>query len=93
MAEAANKPGHAASRAEHQTRVRYPHRDLIPFAVELGGRPGPSATKYIKSLFTTTTTAHRDFTAADAWTCISTALQAAVAEQVLAAHSKQPPST
>ena len=87
MAEAANKPGHAAIRAERAKRQRYPHRDLIPFAIELGGRPGPSATRYIRSLFTNHAE-HRDHTAADAWTCISTALQTAVAMQVLAAHSK-----
>ena len=87
LAEAATKPGYAAACAERKKRLRYPHKDLIPFAIELGGRPGPAATKYIRSLFTGPSTPN-DFTPADAWTCISTALQMAAAEQVLAAHSR-----
>ena len=89
MMEAVTKPSHAASRAEYLKRQRYPHRDLVPFAIELGGRAGPSATKFISSLFKTHSPP-TDYTPSDAWTTISTALHTAAASQVLAAHSKAP---
>ena len=83
--ESANKPGHAASKAEAGKRYRYPHRNLTPFAMEIGGRFGPSAITYLQSLFREPG-ASTDYTMSDALCPLSTALHAHTAQQICAAH-------
>ena len=83
--ESANKPGHAASKAEGIKRTRYPHRALTPFAVEMGGRLGPSAITYLQSLFREPG-ASTDYTMTDALTTISTALHTHTAQQLYNTH-------
>ena len=43
----ARRDGHAARRAECTKRTRYPAPDLIPFAVETGGRLGATARSFL----------------------------------------------
>ena len=84
--EAASKPGHAAAKAEGLKRSIYPHKGLMSFALEIGGRPGPSAVTYMQSLFREEGTSD-DYSISDAWTTISVALQTFAAPQILQAHS------
>ena len=51
LASAGNKDGYAAKRAEDRKRARYPIRNLVPFVIELGGRPGNLARKFVASKF------------------------------------------
>ena len=46
----ARRDGHAARRAECIKRVRYPTHDLVPFAVETGGRLGNAARAFLLRL-------------------------------------------
>ena len=48
LAQAANRSGYAALRAEYGKRQRYPVNTMIPFALELGGRPGPTAKLFMR---------------------------------------------
>ena len=43
----ARRDGHAVRRAECIKRVRYPTQDLVPFAVETGGRLGNAARAFL----------------------------------------------
>ena len=43
----ARRDGHAARRAEITKRTRYPSNDLVPFAVETGGRLGNEARAFL----------------------------------------------
>ena len=81
LAQAAKTPAYAALRAEFGKRKRYPVPNMIPFALELGGRPGPSAQRFIRELFRVEG-AGRDQGIADAWSAISSALQGATARQL-----------
>ena len=81
LACAANKPGYAAMRAEYGKRQRYPTDNIIPFALEIGGRPGPTALRFIRQLFRTDG-ADRTQSIADAWSTLSTALHGATAQQL-----------
>ena len=81
LAQAANKPSYAAMRAEYGKRQRYPTGNIIPFALEIGGRPGPSALRFIRQLHRTPGT-DRSLRIADAWSTISTALHGAVSTQL-----------
>ena len=81
LMQAATKPGYAALRAEYGKRQRYPIPNLIPFAIELGGRPGPTALQFIRRLFREEG-ATRDRRIADAWSSLSTALHSATANQL-----------
>ena len=83
--ESANKPGHAASRAESFKRTRYPHAALVPFAMEIGGRLGPSAQSYLQSLFREPG-ASTEYTMSDAFTTLSTALHTHTSQQIHTAH-------
>ena len=83
--ESANKPGHAASKAEHLKKLRYPTADLIPFVMEVGGRFGPGALSYLRSLFRQPG-ASTEYTISDAFTTLSTALHAHTAQQIYTAH-------
>ena len=90
LTQAANKPGYAALRAEYGKRQRYPVPNMIPFALELGGRPGPTAKLFIRQLFSTDG-ATTDQRIADAWSTISTALHSAVATQINKTGTLQAP--
>ena len=81
LMQAATKPAYAAMRAEYGKRQRYPIPDLIPFALEIGGRPGPAAQQFIRSLFREEG-ATRDRRIADAWSTLSTALHSATSHQL-----------
>ena len=81
LAQAAIKPSYAAGRAEFGKRQRYPTNNILPFAMEIGGRPGPSALRFIRQLFRTPG-ADRTIQIADAWSTLSTALHGAVATQL-----------
>ena len=43
----ARRDGHAARRAECIKRARYPAPDLVPFALETGGRLGTAARSFL----------------------------------------------
>ena len=90
LAQAAKKPAYAAVRAEFRKRNRYPTNNIVPFALEIGGRPGPSALRFIRQLFRAPG-ADRTLRIADAWSTISTALHGAVATQLN--KSTTPPRT
>ena len=81
LVQAAKKTGYAALRAEYGKRQRYPVNTMIPFALELGGRPGPTAKLFIRELFRTEG-ATTDQRIADAWCTISTALHSATSKQI-----------
>ena len=81
LMQAAKKPGYAALRAEYGKRQRYAVQNIVPFAIELGGRPGPTALKFIRELFRTDG-AVRDQGIADAWSTLSSALHSATATQI-----------
>ena len=81
LSSAANKPGYAALRAEYGKRQRYPVDTIIPFAMEIGGRAGPTAQLFIRDLFKTEGSA-RDINIADAWSSISSALHTATSSQI-----------
>ena len=92
--QSANRPGYAATHMEYKKRMRYTNPNLIPFAVELGGRPGPSALRFIRDLFRHEG-ADRETKISDAWSLLSTTLQSSVADQILKTHNPptvpQPP--
>ena len=44
------RDGHAARRAECVKRARYPTPDLVPFAIETGGRIGSAARAFLMRL-------------------------------------------
>ena len=92
LLESANKPGHAASKAEGLKRSRYPHQHLTPFAIEVGGRLGPSAISYLQSLFREPEISP-DFTMSDALTTLSTALHSHTAQQIRTTHATTLPTT
>ena len=83
--ESANKPGHAASKAESLKKLRYPHSALTPFAMEIGGRLGPAALSYLQSLFREPG-ASTEYTMSDALTTLSTALHTHTSQQIYTAH-------
>ena len=49
-AACARRDGHASRRAAVSKRARYPHSDLVPFALETGGRMGNDARAFIARL-------------------------------------------
>ena len=79
---AANRNAYAAKRMEAIKRARYPGVNLIPFVIELGGRPGPSARKLITDLFEHETQ-DRESSIAQAWTMLSCVLQNSIARQIM----------
>ena len=85
LASAAKKPGYAALRAEYGKRQRYPVNNIIPFVLELGGRPGPTAIRFIRDLFKLEGSS-REQNIADVWTTISAALQTSIGEQLHKVH-------
>ena len=44
------RDGHASRRAEVAKRIRYPTSDLVPFALETGGRLGADARAFLSKL-------------------------------------------
>lgn len=91
LAAAAKKPGYAALRAEYGKRQRYPIPNLIPFVLELGGRPGPTALRFVRELFKVEGST-RSQTIADVWATISSTLQSSIADQLHAAHQPLTPA-
>ena len=89
LLQAATKPDYAALRAEFGKRQRYPIPNLLPFAIEIGGRPGPTAHKFIRDLFREEGST-RDQRIADVWSSLSTALHSATALQLN--KTAQPPA-
>ena len=81
LSNAAKKPGYAALRAEYGKRQRYPVDAIVPFALELGGRPGPTAQTFVRDLFTTEGST-RDISIAGAWSSISSALHDFTSSQI-----------
>ena len=80
LAAASLRDGYAAKRMEAHKYNRYPVRNLVPFVLELGGRPGPAARKFVSSLFAESdTTKARGI--AQVWATLSSVLQSAVAGQ------------
>ena len=91
LAAAAKKPGYAALRAEYGKRQRYPTPDIVPFVLELGGRPGPTALRFIRDLFKHEG-ATRTQSIADAWSTLSSTLHSSTAEQIHKTHPLAAPS-
>ena len=50
LSQRARADGAAAAREEQEKHWRYPGPDLIPFAVEAGGRLGESAESFLRSV-------------------------------------------
>ena len=90
LAGAAKKPGYAALRAEFGKRQRYPVNNIVPFVLELGGRAGPSAQKFVRDLFKTEGSA-RGQSISDVWANLSSALHTATACHIIKTGHAQPP--
>ena len=90
LAAAAKKPGYAALRAEYGKRQRYPVPNIIPFVLELGGRPGPTALRFVRDMFKLDG-ASRAHTIADVWATISSTLQSSIADQIHKTHTPLTP--
>ena len=91
LAAAAKKPGYAALRAEFGKRQRCPVPNIMPFVLEIGGRPGPTALRFIHDLVKTEG-ASRAHSIADVWATISTTLQSSIADQLHRAHQLSTPT-
>ena len=78
---ASMKNGYAARRAEAYKRTRYPIGNMIPFVIELGGRPGQAARRFIANLYAEEDV-DRSKLIAQAWSTLSSVLQSAIAGQL-----------
>ena len=78
----ARRDGFAARRACIAKRSKYPSRDLIPFAIETGGRLSADARALVKRLAAATEDPTQ--TATSIYKAVSTVLQDGVARQLLA---------
>ena len=67
-----------------------PPPNIIPFVLELGGRPGLTAVRFVRDLFKFEG-ASREQNIADVWTTISSALQSSICEQLHKAHTPLTP--
>ena len=68
---------------------RYTSSGVVPFAIEIGGRPGVRAAQFIRSLF------HEegidtDIKITDVWATLGSCLQTGLALQVISAHNILP---
>ena len=82
ITSAAARNGFAARRMEAIKRTRYPVPNLVPFVVELGGRPGPCAKKFISDLFTQEVQ-DRESSIAQIWTTLSCVMNNSIARQIM----------
>ena len=80
----ATRNGAAAARAEDTKRLRYPGPALVPFALETLGRPGESATSFLRSLAPTDPHARSKWLGS-AWQTLSVVLQTGNAKLLVAA--------
>ena len=80
-AACARRDGHAARRAAISKRMRYPSADLVPFALETGGRLGVDARAFVNRLASAAEdpAAERQYL----YGAISSVLQDGVAQQLL----------
>ena len=80
-AACARRDGHAARRAAIAKRVRYPSDDLVPFALETGGRMGVDARAFINRMAVAAEdpVAERQYL----YRAVSSVLQDGVARQLL----------
>ena len=81
----AARNGEAAAKAEDGMRLRYPGPNLMPFVVELLGRPGQDAISLLRS-FAPTDPGERSEVLGKAWQTLSVLIQTAHAEQLLSAR-------
>ena len=82
MRAASRKPGEVSRRAERTKHERYPGPELVPFAVEVGGRLGTEARAF---LLNETRLLPRDMQTRElqrAYRVVSCALQVEVARQL-----------
>ena len=82
----AARNGAAAATAEDGKRLRYPGPSLVPFVVELLGRPGDDATSLLRS-FAPGDPLERSCVLGAAWQTLSVLIQTAHAEQLLSAEA------
>ena len=80
----AARNGVAAAEAEDSKRLRYPGPNLVPFVVELLGRPGEDAISVLRS-FAPSDPAERSTVLGHAWQTLSVLIQNAHAEQLMSA--------
>ena len=81
IANAAVRDGYAARRAENYKKSRYPVAGLVPFVIELGGRPGNIARKFVSALFDEDDPS-KPTGVARVWSTISSVLNSAIAAQM-----------
>jgi hypothetical protein len=81
----AARDGAAAARAEDGKRMRYPGPNLVPFVIELLGRPGADAIALLRS-FAPRDPMERSEALGKAWQALSVQIQIAHAEQLLSAQ-------
>ena len=83
----ARKDGAAARAEEGVKRSRY-HSRALPFVIESDGRPGSSALSFVRRYAQVASEAYST-SAAHAWSCLSSALQAGNAEIEIAAWGRK----
>ena len=81
LAGASTRDGYAAKRAEAYKRNRYPIDNLVPVVIELGGRPGPTARKFVAQLFPEDEP-ERAKAIAQVWSTLSNVVQSAITGQL-----------
>ena len=82
---AASRDGGLALALEHGKRTRYPHPELVPLALESGGRMGPSGLALMRALHAPLPPDERVVAVRRAYRRVATALQRAQAQTVLRA--------
>ena len=80
----AARDGAAAAKAEDGKRLRYPSPNLLPFVVEVLGRPGEDAVALLRS-FAPTDPDERSRVLGIAWQTLCVIIQTEHAEQLLSA--------
>ena len=83
MNGSANKEGYMLKRAERAKHARYDTDRLVPFAMEVTGRPGPAARKFINELVKDSD--DKGLVTSQIWSCLSSVLQSAVSMQQIKA--------
>ena len=81
LANAGRRDGYAARRAENKKKQRYQVRNLVPFVIELGGRPGNLARKFVSSLFDDEDPG-KAIGISRVWSTLSCVMNSAISEQL-----------
>ena len=79
-AACARRDGYASRRAAVAKRARYPHADLVPFALETGGRMGNEARAFLHRMADSAEDRHRELQYL--YRAISSTLQSGIARML-----------